>query len=185
MLPLRTQDFMTGVPAIPGKHLSIELVSKMVCWLTAISYLKATFAKRKYMVSSGERDWNCTRHLEGALRSDQQAARNNLLGIKLHRLCGGIDSWDFSKKSSLYDLLSLNLFHDQRKTTDLNLCSIPWNKLVFQFRLHCKINRMLSSLHIVFWWFAWWMVVFTFWWHMVVSTNEILYCGPSPPTNIE
>ena len=26
----RTQDFMTGVPAIPGKHLSIELVSKMV-----------------------------------------------------------------------------------------------------------------------------------------------------------
>ena len=70
MLPLRTQDFMTGVPAIPGKHLSIELVSKMVCWLTAISYLKATFAKREYMVSSGERDWNCTRHLEGALRSD-------------------------------------------------------------------------------------------------------------------
>jgi len=28
--PFRTQDFMTGVPAIPGKHLSIELVSKMV-----------------------------------------------------------------------------------------------------------------------------------------------------------
>ena len=33
ILVFRTQDFMTGVPAIPGKHLSIELVSKMVCFL--------------------------------------------------------------------------------------------------------------------------------------------------------
>ena len=28
--PFITQDFMTGVPAVPGKDLSIDLVSKMV-----------------------------------------------------------------------------------------------------------------------------------------------------------
>ena len=89
------------------------------------------------MVSSGERDWNCTRHLEGALRSDQQAARNNLLGIKLHRLCGGIESWDFSKKSSLCDLLSLNLFHDEGKTTDFKLL---FNYLVCSPGLNLYLN---------------------------------------------
>ena len=55
-----------------------------------------------------------------------------------------------------------------------------WNKLVSQFKLHCRINLMLSSLHIVFLLFAWWLVVFTLCCHMVVSTKIFLYCGPSP-----
>ena len=58
-----------------------------------------------------------------------------------------------------------------------------WNKLVFKTKLHCRINLTLSSLHIVFWWFAWWLVVFNLWCQMVVSTKLFLYCGPSPPTN--
>jgi len=34
--PFVTQDFMTGVPAIPGKHLTIETVNRMVTEIQAV-----------------------------------------------------------------------------------------------------------------------------------------------------
>ena len=34
--PFKTQDFMTGVPAIPGKDLPLDVVQKMVSEITGV-----------------------------------------------------------------------------------------------------------------------------------------------------
>ena len=102
MLIFRTQDFMTGVPAIPGKHLSIELVSKMV----GFQFLAAIF----YVTFPGERDWYCARHIQGALRPDQQAAWNHLLGINLHRPGRRVDVCTFIADPSGQDYLKVHSF---------------------------------------------------------------------------
>ena len=88
MLIPRTQDFMTGVPAIPGKHLSIELVSKMVCLEFCRENTELTFP--------GQRNWYCAGHIQGALRPYQQTSWNHLLGIKLHKL------WWFGPEPTLH-----------------------------------------------------------------------------------
>ena len=102
MLIFRTQDFMTGVPAIPGKHLSIELVSKMVGFQFLAAKCNVTFP--------GERDWYCARHIQGALRPDQQAAWNHLLGINLHRPGRRVDVCTFIADPFGQDYLKVHSF---------------------------------------------------------------------------